>query len=338
MERYIAIDGVCAWPNLTLLPNGETIATIFNQPCHCKWEGDVECWSSRDGRFWERRGVPAPHEPETNRMNVAAGLAKNGDLLVIASGWISRPPRPDPVPVFPHDSYDPPEGGRFETHRKVIPSWVCRSVDRGKTWTRAETVSLPEEADYFVPFGDIHAGAEGILGTTCYGTSGVWFVASRDDGKTWPEHQRIAEKYNETSLLYLGDGNWLAAARPVDKNGMGLFRSTDNGATWAFECRLSLPMQHPGHLLRLSDGRILFSCGLRNPGSHGVSARLSEDEGHTWGPAFPLVAYQRPADGGYPSSSQRADGVIVTAYYCAQTPSHERYHMGVVLWRPDEIG
>lgn len=34
MERYVAIDGVCAWPNLTSLPSGELVATVFNQPCH----------------------------------------------------------------------------------------------------------------------------------------------------------------------------------------------------------------------------------------------------------------------------------------------------------------
>jgi Na+/melibiose symporter-like transporter len=37
----IAIDNVCAWPNLTKLPDGAIIATIFNQPCHGLWEGDV---------------------------------------------------------------------------------------------------------------------------------------------------------------------------------------------------------------------------------------------------------------------------------------------------------
>jgi hypothetical protein len=38
-------------------------------------------------------------------------------------------------------------------------------------------------------------------------------------------------------------------------------------------------------------------------------------------------------DGGYPSSAQLADGMIVTAFYAASIPSHQRYHMGVVRWR-----
>ena len=42
-ERYIAIDNVCAWPNLTRLPDGEIIATIFHQRYHMgvvRWQAD----------------------------------------------------------------------------------------------------------------------------------------------------------------------------------------------------------------------------------------------------------------------------------------------------------
>ena len=59
---HVAVDNVTAWPNLTLLPNGEIIASIFNQPSHGSVEGEVECWATTDqGRTWEKRGVPAPH-------------------------------------------------------------------------------------------------------------------------------------------------------------------------------------------------------------------------------------------------------------------------------------
>ena len=39
MERYIAIDDVCAWPNLTPMPDGFIAAVIFNQPTHGGWQG-----------------------------------------------------------------------------------------------------------------------------------------------------------------------------------------------------------------------------------------------------------------------------------------------------------
>ena len=70
LERYVAVDDVCAWPNLTLLKDGTLTATIFNQPHHGKGEGDVESWVSTDGgRKWElggrrgsSRGRFEPHE------------------------------------------------------------------------------------------------------------------------------------------------------------------------------------------------------------------------------------------------------------------------------------
>lgn len=66
------IDNVCAWPNLKLLPDGNLLAIIFNEPSHGWREGDVEAWISRDGgRLWEHAGTPAPHEPGASRLNVA---------------------------------------------------------------------------------------------------------------------------------------------------------------------------------------------------------------------------------------------------------------------------
>ena len=61
MESYIAIDNVCAWPNLTPIPDGSGAAVIFNQPTHGRWQGDVECWGSQDeGRTWDREGSVRP--------------------------------------------------------------------------------------------------------------------------------------------------------------------------------------------------------------------------------------------------------------------------------------
>jgi hypothetical protein len=83
MQRFVAIDNVCGWPNLTLMPDGSITITIFGQPSHGQVAGAAECWNSKGGQIWERHGIPAPNDPNTNRMNVATGLAKNGDLLVL---------------------------------------------------------------------------------------------------------------------------------------------------------------------------------------------------------------------------------------------------------------
>jgi hypothetical protein len=96
-----------------------------------------------------------------------------------------------------------------------------------------------------------------------------------------------------------------------------------------------MPLQHPAHLLRLRDGRILLTFGIRCKGFFGIGARMSKDDGKSWGAPEFLVNYEAVADGGYPSSVQLEDGTIVTAYYSHKVPHHHRYHMGVVRWKAD---
>ena len=44
-ERFIAVDNVCAWPNLTRLDD-ELVVAIYNQPVHGRWHGDIDIWGS----------------------------------------------------------------------------------------------------------------------------------------------------------------------------------------------------------------------------------------------------------------------------------------------------
>ena len=324
-ERYIAIDNVCAWPNLTKMPDGAIVATIFNQPCHGKWEGDVECWDSKDGgRTWRRRGTPAPHEPGTNRMNVAAGLAANGDLVILASGWGHRP-RKGERPAEP-PARSPP-----------LPPWVCRSSDGGKSWTQAAMLQPPEgQSDHVIPFGDIVQLQDGALGVCVYSEHDCCFYTSADDARSWQIRGCIQENtINETAPLVLPDGQVLACARTLGDEHLELFRSTDHGRTWCCEQAVSEGGQHPAHLLNLPDSRVLLTYGDRREGHHGIEARLSDDAGQTWRPPIRLVALE-PSDLGYPSTVEDADGKLVTAWYCSGIAAHERYHMGVLRWHPDE--
>ena len=328
MERYIAIDNVCAWPNLTVLPDGMLAVTIYNRPVHGRWHGDVEVWVSTDeGRVWQKRGPAAPGEPPGNRMNVAAGRAANGDLLVIASGW---------TPVLEPGCEDPKFAFR---ERRVLAARVCRSADGGTTWERADTVTVPEASDrWFIPFGDIVEGPDG-LAVPFYSspTEGerntAWMLRSTDDGRTWNDGSIIAaDDFNETDILHLGDGRWLAASRTMQDGHVQLLASADDGRTWQDRGPLTLPRQHPAHLACLADGRILLTYGIRNDGLYGVGARISDDEGATWSAPRILVQFEGATDGGYPSSIQCRDGTIVTAYYADRVVTHGRYHMGVVRW------
>ncbi len=329
MERYIAVDNVCAWPNLTKMPDGAIVATIFNQPTHGGWEGDVECWASEDGgRMWNLRGVPAAHEPGTNRMNVAAGLARDGSLIVIASGWTKR--------NKPGDYSNPHKG-------EVLPAWICRATDGGKTWTRGGGIPVPEgRAHFLVPFGDVVQLTDGTLGVSLYGeVEGEGRVAnlyvSDDDGLSWSLRGAIARgNHNETTLVTLSDGALLAAVRTADPADVEMYRSRDDGASWEALGSASLKNQHPAHLLELSDGRLLITLGARNEGIRGVLARVSDDGGESWGWPRLVVDMRTTHDVGYPSSVELDDGSIVTAYYSGGIPEHNRYHMGVARWTVED--
>lgn len=328
IHRFVAIDNVCAWPNLTLLPDGSINATLFGKPSHGQVEGAIEAWNSTSGEFWTRSGSPAPNEPHTNRMNHAAGLAKNGDLLVLCSGWtdLKQPQRPK-QPAFRDD---------------MLSSWVCRSSDGGHTWSQIKSFPAPDEGwSNYIPFGDIKQGADGALHVSCYGgefTNGAkstktksyrsWHFRSDDDGKTWQRTAIIGKTHNETTLLHLGGKRWLAAAR---ETAMDLFTSEDDGATWGAPLRVTARNEINGHLLRLKDGRLLLSYGSRVKEQTGVLAKFSTDEGRTWGEPL-RIASTLESDCGYPSSVQRADGRLITAWYSKASVNHERYHMAVAAW------
>jgi hypothetical protein len=315
------------------------MATIFNQPNHGRTEGDVECWASTDkGQTWKYRGTPAKHEPGTNRMNVAAGLAYNGDLIVISSGW----------------SNVAPVGEAFKGRGQVSDSWVCRSSDGGRTWqVNKSAISKPKDAETIVPFGNIVKISEKKLAAPFYSGSSSYILFSFDDGRTWREENAIIVQDcgGEPFILPLTNQRCIAVVRSCRNNKVDdvvalgeylrYFVSDDCGINWKEEYHLTGSAQHPGHLLRLANGCILLTYGNRRSPSPGIQILLSEDEGRSWNfHARDLISLQGTViqrygycDCGYPSTVQLADSTLVTAYYSWGIESHSRYHMGVVRWK-----
>lgn len=329
LRQVVAVKNVCAWPNLTEMPDGTIIAVIFNKASHGQKEGDIDCWASRDGLSWEKRSTITRHEPNTVRMNHAAGLANNGDLIVLCSGWsnIKQPTRPK----------------QSAFRDTILRAWVLRSADGGRTWKKHESFAATQSGwSEYIPFGDIWSGVDGALHVSCYQgkfrdptqstkTKG-WrssHLRSDDDGLTWKVVSVIGPRHNETTLFPLGEKRWLAAAR-VDK--VELIRSDDNGATWQKPKPVTDRNEINGHLSRLNDGRLLLSYGVRVNGRRGVCAKISNDNGSSWSKPLRLAHTADGGDCGYPSSVQRADGSIVTAWYSNQSPQHQGYHLGVTVW------
>jgi hypothetical protein len=163
--------------------------------------------------------------------------------------------------------------------------------------------------------------------------TGVFFFTSTDGGASWSRRGTIVAApltHNETTWVRLDNGDLFAAVRTYGDQCLEGFRSNDGGRTWQFERALTMPLQLPGDLLKLPDGRVLLSYGARNRGLYGIWVRMGDPELKAWSAPMLLVDFegasefqQSPvpsSDGGYPSTVQLQDGTFVTAYYSRGVP------------------
>jgi hypothetical protein len=111
------------------------------------------------------------------------------------------------------------------------------------------------------------------------------------------------------------------------------FVSHDAGKSWYMlkEPRID-NAGNPATLTRLATGEIAMAYGWRHA-PFGIRARISKDEGQTWGDEIILRCDAASWDIGYPRTVQRADGKCVTIYYYHHPDQEERL-IGVTIWDP----
>ena len=86
-------------------------------------------------------------------------------------------------------------------------------------------------------------------------------------------------------------------------------------------------------MLRLADGRICITYGVRAK-PFGMRAKISRDEGQTWGDEIMLARrWRRPRPGLSAQRRQRPDGKVVTVYYFNDDPKETRYIVATI-WDP----
>ena len=117
-----------------------------------------------------------------------------------------------------------------------------------------------------------------------------------------------------------------------------LYASDDEGQSWQ---HLSRPVADAGRggnppaMIVLRDGRICLVSGYRNA-PYEIHARLSADDGHTWGEPTVLRSGGGDHDIGYPRIAQRKDGALVAVYYWNDDAGGERYVEGLVIGAEDD--
>ncbi len=337
MQNFLAIDNVCAWPNIKKLPNGEIIAVIFNQPCHLLWEGTIECHvSSNNGNSWQFRSYPVVNEPETSRGNVAVGINSN-QIIVLCGGW----DKAVPAPAKNIQGNIGNDRIKYKQKEKNVLRPVCSvSKDNGHTWNTVNIkVEGTENVTGWVPYGNIITLKNGNLGCSMYGATGTaftdskqlgsFFLESADNGTTWKCLSSIAEDGNETEIIKLPNGNILAAVR---KQNLDLYESTNEGKYWRFISPITSRAMYPADFILLNDGYLLLTYGIRKKELYGIGAMKMDLNSQTWSTPVLIADFGDAYDGGYPSNVELDNGKILTAYYCSPNQKQKYYHMGVVVW------
>ncbi len=233
-------------------------------------------------------------------------------------------------------------------HEEMGKTWFQVSKDRGHSWGPPQL--LPS------------LGMGGIAGKTDYLLGGpgevlmllnvhskhkpkagrVVSIRSRDGGKNWERAGWVGPDpvYGfslQPSTVRVKARRLLTATRfqedsPNPRTSIQFHRSEDDGLTWkTLEYSIDTGTRsNPPSLTRLEDGRLVVTYGQLDKGN--ICARISSDDGTSWGSEIVLRSGAGNWDIGFPRTAQRADGAVVTAYYWNTDPTRERY-IAATIWR-----
>jgi len=139
----------------------------------------------------------------------------------------------------------------------------------------------------------------------------------------------------------------ISGSHKMRKCWIDVYESKDSGRTWRFLSQVAdtgSSNGNPPSLVRLRDGRLCVTYGVRGVCSayryrwqrQGIRARISEDNGKSWGFEIVLRDDARTWDFGYTRTVQRLDGKLVTVYYYT-TEQNPQQHIAATIWDPDRI-
>jgi len=127
----------------------------------------------------------------------------------------------------------------------------------------------------------------------------------------------------------------------IRKDWIDVYESLDNGKSWKFLSKVADTDRgekngNPPSMVRLRNGRLCVTYGYRSK-PYGIRAKLSDDNGKTWGKEIHLRDDARTWDMGYTRTVQRLDGKLVTMYYFT-TRENPPQHIAATIWNPDLVG
>ena len=229
---------------------------------------------------------------------------------------------------------------RMESHQGGQSRFYV-SMDKGKSW----------QGPYRLPdFGQKHGTAartdylvNGKHDLTAFitvaksnGREGrVMAVRTRDGAKTWTMEGWVTPEPEGNdyaimpSSVRLKNGSIVTAVRY--RKYIEIYRSDDDARTWrSLGQAVNTLAGNPPSMIQLRDGRLVLTYGHRAE-PYGIRAKVSADEGRTWGEEIILRQDGGTWDLGYPRTVQRPDGRLVTVYYYNTAAQSERF-IGYTIW------
>lgn len=228
------------------------------------------------------------------------------------------------------------------------PSHWWYSKDRGHNWQGPYAVpdfgqpAVAARTDYIV-----NAKHDAFVFLTAAKKNGregrVFCTRTVDGGLHWTFVSWIGEEPAGFSIMpssvRISPTEILTATRVKENqttSRIDLFASTDNAGSWSLRSYVTEATGafsgNPPSLIRLRDGRLAVTYGVRTPPFR-ICARLSSDAGRTWSDEIVLRKDAAAWDNGYTRSIQRTDGNIVTIYYFPEQPRSERI-IAATVWDP----
>jgi len=307
---FAAAGTVPAAP-LTLHPKAERLPSKHQGPFVTTGDGGVLCIgagqafvSSDEGKTWTSH----PLFPDGGKYKVSneRALLRTRDGVVVAA-WMNLA------------EMGRPEDARWGADERtfsqwVLPTYVCRSLDDGKTWAPPVKINTPW-------CGCIHSMIETRSGRIVLAAQEVipawrhasYTFASDDQGRTWRKSNILDIGQGrhdhagsiEGTLVELSDGRVYQLLR-TETGWLYEATSNDGGLTWGELKRSSVrSVTCCAQLLRLADSRIalLWNHPLRcrpadTRSREELSIAFSDDECRSWSAPVVIAAnYVRPGDG-----------------------------------------
>jgi hypothetical protein len=360
IEHYVVHDDperYFGWPaNYGLWTWGEEAVCIFLQ---CERGGSTVDLHARDrkqpvrpmqarsldgGRTWSVMPFPGV---------TPGGLGLSGDEHVdgaLKAAPNIVPTRDLPVLDTPIDFLDRETlvmGARTDLAAGSL-SWFYVSRDRARSWQGPYHLGdlglsgLSARTD-IVPLGR-HDALWLISAAKEDGSEGrVVCARTRDGGRSFTLESIVDDQPGWMSImpasLKLASGRVLALVRCQTPKGairagwIDQFVSDDEGKTWQPAGRPVPdvgPAGNPPALVRLADGRLVVVYGYRSA-PFGIRARMSANDGVTWGPEVVLRDDGGGPDLGYPRLVVRDDGRLLAVYYYNLGDASERFIAATVF-------